>query len=241
MITRQNNRIDFDFDIYRKPINTDRCNPNKSYHQKRTKHAAFNSFCYRAVNVPLSEDNFNKEIEKINQIAKINGFDEKIIESLMKKHRNKKNLTNITSLSFISDNENETIYTGGVFVNDLTTRISKIYRKNNIKFSPNSTGYKLKTLFGNAKDKLENSEKSGIFSILCGDCDDSYIGQCRRAIKYRFGEHYKHNQQGEIGKSTAADHFILKNHKFAGFRLLQEVRKPRYLRICIFIKTGQIV
>lgn len=81
-ISKINDR--FDFDIFRKDTNTDRCIPATSYHSKQTKFAAFNSFCFRAINIPLNEDNFQKEANKIRKIAQINGFNPKIIDNLFK-------------------------------------------------------------------------------------------------------------------------------------------------------------
>lgn len=78
-LTRINDSIDFN--IYRKETTTDRCIPSNSYHSKRTKFAALNSFCYRAVNVPLSGENYEAEVNKIYQIADTNGYERKIVDS----------------------------------------------------------------------------------------------------------------------------------------------------------------
>lgn len=155
--------------IYIKPTNTDRCIQNKSYHEKKSKFAAFYLFYCRAVNIPFSEKNFKQEVDKINHIAAIDGFNGKVVESMLRKHRNKKYLWDITSLSLLSDEADEIVYT--------SARISKIFNRNNIQLSPKSTGYKTKTLFGNAKDnlKFDNLKTFGIHCALCCNCDNSYI------------------------------------------------------------------
>lgn len=70
-LTRIDGKIDFN--VYRKETSTDRCIPNNSYHSKQTKLASFNSFCYRAINFPLSENNFIEERKKLHTIARVNG------------------------------------------------------------------------------------------------------------------------------------------------------------------------
>ena len=83
MVKRVDNKIEFD--IYRKPTNTDRCIPSNSNHPNQTKLSALNSYCYRAINVPLSKNNYNKEVKNIQRIAKINGYTNRIVNSLLKK------------------------------------------------------------------------------------------------------------------------------------------------------------
>lgn len=106
-------------------------------------------FVYRAVNVPLSDINYQKEIDKLYTIADLNGFRKKIVDTLLIKHKHKKELKNLTTLgnSIINDSiEDDFYYSGGIFIDGLTTNISKILRNHSIALSPNSTSYKLKTI-----------------------------------------------------------------------------------------------
>ena len=66
----------------------------------------------------------------------------------------------------------------------------------------------LKSLIGDSKDKVEFSEKSGIYKIECDDCDREYIGQSKRAISKRFKEHFIHIRNNEPLKSSGAQHVI---------------------------------
>lgn len=230
-LTRVNDMIDFN--IYRKDTTTDRCIPSTSYHSQRTKLSAFNSYCYRAVNVPLNEENYCNEVNKIYQIADVNGYSRKIVDTLLRKHKRKKDLRELTTLSDSYGDEfgDEALgcYAGGIFVDGLTVPLARIYRKHSIILSPNSTSYKMKTHLCSTKDKLDDSKKSGIYAVVCSDCDSVYIGQCCRACEKRFSEHYKSFFNKELGKSTPADHMLENEHKFAGFRLLKEVNNPRFL------------
>lgn len=64
----------------------------------------------------------------------------------------------LTSLSPLSDDgEDGQVFTGGVYVNGLTTQFSKIFRRHTIVLSPNSGDYKMKTLLGSTKDKLNKT------------------------------------------------------------------------------------
>lgn len=216
-----------EFDIYRKPTNTDRCIPSSSYHPNQTKFAAFNSYCYRAVHVPLSKNNFIKEVDTIHRIATINGYSIQIVNSLLKKHMRKKELRDLTTL--VSNKEKAITYMGGTFVEGLTYSLIKVLNNYSIKLSPNSTGNKVKTLIGTVKDKTDTLDKSGIYSVICQDCNEVYIGQTRRTAKIRWSEHYKSIHSKTVDQSTPADHMISNNHNLAGFRLLKQINNPKLL------------
>lgn len=112
----------------------------------------------------MSAENFSAEINKIYQIAELNGYTRKIVDSLLTKHKRKREMGELTSLSLLSgggDVDGE-CYTGGIFVNGLTIPFARILRKHSVILSPNSTSYKMKTLLGNSKDKLNEYDKSGI-------------------------------------------------------------------------------
>lgn len=230
-LTRLDDKITFN--VYRKPTSTERCIPNTSYHSKNTKLAAFNSFCFRAINFPLSEVDFEIEREKIYKIADINGYNRQIVDNLLSKHKRKKDLRDLTALTPIGSNDttddNENYYTGGIFIEGLTTKIGRILNGFSITLSPNSTAYKMKTLIGGVKDKLHTFKKSGVYAALCSGCKKVYVGRSGREVDTRFCEHYKPYHEGVFRKSTVADHMLENNHEFAGFRLLRAVNKPNYL------------
>lgn len=182
---------------------------------------------------------FYNEVNKIYHIADVNGYGRKIVDSLIRKHIEKKEMRNLTTLtpmssantsaSAIDDEGTGGRYTGGVFVDGLSIPLSRIFRRHSIVLSPNSTAYKMKTHFGSLKDKHETYQKSGIYAFICSDCDSVYIGQCCRACEIRFSEHYKPFHRHQYGKSTPADHMLVNGHNMAGFRLLKEVNDPCYL------------
>ena len=97
----ENNRINFldltlsrekdhlEFDIYRKPTQTNTTINNKSVHPNSHKTAAFRSMLYRVYKIPLNEEKRKKEIETIKTIAKNNGFQTRIIDEIGAKIKRK--------------------------------------------------------------------------------------------------------------------------------------------------------
>ena len=62
-------------------------------------------------------------------------------------------------------------------------------------------------------------KKTGLYKLLCDDCECFYIGQTGRGFQKRFIEHTpKHNLKGQTSpssvKSNYARHLINENHKY---------------------------
>lgn len=161
--------------------------------------------------LPLTINNFKKELTYIKHIASVNGFHTNIIDKLVIKHSEKLRKNNLTTL-FIQNNKNKTIKRVKFNYNGiLTDKIQTIYNKYNINlvFKNNS---KLRNILGNAKDKNNLTNKSGIYQISCNDCDKIYIGQSKRAILTRFKEHISHIKYNRPTKSAFAEHALENNH-----------------------------
>lgn len=63
----------------------------------------------------------------------------------------------------------------------------------------------IKQILGNPKDKIEEKQKSGIYSVTCAECDSVYIGQTIRSVETRVKEHFAHARNSGKGKSAVAD------------------------------------
>lgn len=72
MLTRKNGFIDFSDS--RKPTITERYITRDSYCSKSTKIASFNSRTYRLCRLPLSINNYKKELNDMKNIAVTNGY-----------------------------------------------------------------------------------------------------------------------------------------------------------------------
>ena len=77
----------------------------------------------------------------------------------------------------------------------------------------------LASLLGNTKDKLYPHQQKGIYKIACSNCEATYIGQTRRAIKTRIREHWSECSSRynniHIYKSAVAEHMAQNNHSFS--------------------------
>lgn len=80
------------FSVYRKPTHTDRYITEDSHHSPAHKRAAFNSMAHRLVNLPLSKDNYEKELKYMYGAAIFNGYSKELIDNTVRKMNFKKNL-----------------------------------------------------------------------------------------------------------------------------------------------------
>jgi len=208
LVTRKNNKLDFN--VYRKPTNTDRYITRDSYCPKSTKLAAFNSMVYRLCRLPLSIKNYMNELENIKRIANINGYMNEEIEQLVEKHSRKMKKLSSSTL-FSQKNVERPTRAPFKFNHTITNGLKPIFKQQKIDmvFSSNN---KLKDLLGNPKDKLEPHQKSGIYKILCPVCQKMYFGQSRRSILTRYKEHCAHIKKNRPTKSAVAEHALSKIH-----------------------------
>lgn len=218
-----------DFNIYRKPTNTDNFIPVDSFHNHNHKFAAFSSMIHRMLSVPLSEENLRKEELKIKEIARFNGFDPNIINRMIINQKRKKIVSDASTLHKLIYE----IYPERIVVDyeaKVNQSLKKALKVENIEIV-NKNKNKLRSLLGSVKDKTDMVDKSGIYQISCNNCDEKYIGQSRRRIVERFKEHQSHTKHKHMEKSAVALHMVENGHSFdrTGFKLLKEVRKPWFL------------
>ena len=70
----------------------------------------------------------------------------------------------------------------------------------------------LRNILVNLKDRIANDERSGVYKIVCDDCQGVYIGETGRQMKIRVAEHKKAWEKRVVGKSAFADHLINSGH-----------------------------
>ena len=169
---------------------TDTVIPNDSHHPVNIKMSAFHSFIYRLLHIPLSQQNFENELNIIKTIAINNGYPVSMIDQILKHHN--KNL--VRKLIFNVGNIREAntfVYKRLPFIGNTSYKIKNILRTENIKtafYNP----YTLKnTLVNNKLIKKDIFQNSGVYEISCSDCVATYIGQTGRNFNLRFKEHYK--------------------------------------------------
>lgn len=222
------NKGKFEYGIYRKPTDTQLCIPKGSHHPWRHKMAAFECMIHRLFSLPLSKDEYKKELDYIFDTAKTNGYEKSVIEGLHKKHEQRKSISNITTLQKLKRNETKSMNMPIMVLNycpPLTDRIMKLARKEKIQSCYGGRGSLGDTLI-NLKDKRPMEHKSGIYEIECDSCEKSYIGQTKRRVKTRWKEHESAMRNYQSTKSAVAEHCLKWRHKVGKKKLLKEVTNP---------------
>ena len=100
----------------------------------------------------------------------------------------------------------------------------------------NKTTRKLNSIIKTGKDKLDKYDKAGIlYEIGCKGCDSVYIGQSKRKLKVRVGEHRRDVKNSDT-RSALANHVRDTKHKinFRNVRILDQVQfhKTRLFQRC---------
>ena len=141
---------------------------------------------HRALTVPLSEYNLNKEINTIKHIAKINNI--RIdVDKVIKKKLHTDSLKRTSSLLAINPIQDNTRWLKVPFIGNSSYKISRVLR--HIGYRPAFyTLYSLRRL-SQLKDPTPIMMKSGVYRLSCGECRTIYIGQTGRALLTRVKEH----------------------------------------------------
>lgn len=222
------------FDVYRKPTSTQRYITFDSYHHQSHKHAAFNSMIHRAVNLPLTPERFQCEWNLILKIGDLNGYGEPMLARLLKRHQRKRLINNSTSFT-PEDQDFRRIAVQ--FHRQMTSALDRELKKHSIRIAPTSSSLKTKTMLGSTKDKIETMDKSGVYLFSCpySNCSAKYIGETRRALKVRAGEHIGHTKNNRPESSAIAEHALDVGHtniQRADFRLLSATNNNARLKVC---------
>jgi len=220
LLKREDSKLKFS--IYRKPCDNDRFISSSSNHCTQHKEASLNFMIHRMLNIPMDDSDREKEWSQIINIAKVNGYSEKLCEKLLLKKTMKLANLNFSSLSKIDNNEDAEIVCLP-FYPPFTNKIDKILRKHNLKAVYKNPG-KISDLLGNPKDKIKEEKlQSGIYKINCKDCPSSYIGQTRRNLKIREREHQT------LETSVVFKHCVENSHQMHEIKLLKRVEDSRLL------------
>lgn len=223
------NQESIEFDIFRKPTNTMNYIPSDSSHNVQHKSAAFICMIYRLLLVPLNDENYKIEYDRIKLIAKKNGYKAEIIDNMIKNAKKKIDLRQTTTLS--SSFESEFLWRLPLnYQPKLNYDIKKLLKQSDINVV-NRNPNKLKNLLTGTKDKLQKTQRAGIYEIQCEDCDEKYIGQTSRPMLVRIKEHQASTRKDEAYKSAVARHMIENQHSFQtkNAKLVKEVKNWTHL------------
>lgn len=203
VITRAVDRLEFG--VYRKPTNVPRYIPADSHCPISHKKAAFNSMVYRLCKLPLNAQNFMDEIGYIKYTARLNGYDEHMIDKLVDKQSKIIRRMNLTTLSSQSDTKKRIKFH---YAPRITNKFKSVFKPYNIDLA--FTTEALRGKLGSLKDRTENEAKSGIYEIDCDHCNQKYIGQTMRQIITRFKEHT--NLKRDVPSAVGA-HIMEQGHR----------------------------
>lgn len=237
-LERINNKINFS--IYRKSTSTSRYITRDSFCHFSHKMAVFNSLIYRLCKIPLSVNNYMKELNHIKLIADVNGFGEKDITNLVQKHSSKIKKQKFTTFKNKKETSKRRVCLS--FCGTISNQIKRVFCNHNfdVVFKSNCN---ISNMLTNTKDKIPEQQKSGIYKISCNECSAIYIGQTRRNILQRFKEHIAHVKYNRPEKSAVAEHMIENNHlniTAGDLKLIKEIQNNNQLDAweCIYINKN---
>lgn len=199
--------------MFHEETSTTRVITSDSFCPVQHKHAAFHSLVHRLCKIPLSVIQYKSEYEYIKKVANENGYPDSLVDRLIKKHTLKINRMNLTTLYHDSKKEKDKIRVSSYYNPNVTNNLNKVFNEFDMQCVYRSNN-KLMNVLGSTKDKKENAQKSGIYSISCDDCDSVYIGQTKRAIETRFKEHISWIKKKDPNKSAFAAHILKTEHSF---------------------------
>lgn len=134
---------------------------------------------FRMCNIPLPPEKFDGQMQRIYCITKKNGLATKSTDSLIRKHKKRIALENITSLSSIQDQQQRAT---------AAYKILKCFERANVCVAAKNTT-KLAQFLVSTKDTIPNPHKPGVYCATCSVCGVVYIGQTRREMRERANEH----------------------------------------------------
>lgn len=237
-----------EYEIYRKPTHTDTVIPASSNHTRAHRMAAFNSMAHRLMNIPLTNEKFEKEVNTILQIGTSNGYQKEEIRSVLKKKEQSTVYTLLYRGKSIEEGQIQK-YCKIPYIGTVSTKLGNLISKETGKKVAYATQVNLGKQLINCKPNIDKNRKSGVYKIECNDCDATYVGQTGRNIKTRMYEH-RRDVFKEEPKSAFAAHLKQSGHSgnFEGVKLLHNERKGKVLdsleNICIrreIEKQGNIV
>lgn len=176
------------FGIHRKPTYTDITISNSSYAPNSHKNAAFHSLIHRLTSIPLTPEEFNKELDTIRYLTHANGRHKLDVMKLVKKKLIKKALDASTTLPRCEPDKKKTKWISLPYLGEFSSQIKKLLKPHHRRpafYSINTT----KSLLCRIKDPISRNEKSGVYRIPCENCSSIYIGETGRQFQIRLHEH----------------------------------------------------
>lgn len=205
-----NLRIDqgrLSYGIYRKPTATDALIPKDSGHPWSQKLSAFHWLIGRLMQVPLSKEDFNKEKCILQFLAEKNGYEPTLIDSIMRQKERRELLREVYGSR--EDTKPPQNWCSLTYIEQGTEKIANILRREGffVAYRPTRN---LKKLLSKPKDKVKDTDRSGVYSVTCGSCPATYVGKTGRRLSSRIAEHNPSTSK----PSHVKDHLRKTGHLF---------------------------
>ena len=192
------------------------------------KTAGFRAMINRMLSIPLTKENYEKELKTIKYLATQNGYNQNIIDSMLR---------NIKKQKESKRNNHEIKPTEKYISLPFNTSFNKAIRrtfyktKYQIGYKTQNNAFNLINKMSAPKENIDLYEKSGLYKIECTDCEKFYIGQTGRTFRSRFKEHVQaiksNNRTSQ--KSNFAEHILSTGHNYkninANMKILQIMNK----------------
>ena len=210
------------FNIFRKPTQTDNIIPALSASPTSHKKAVFHFLFNRIYNIPLSEQLFNEEVNKIVNLGLRNGYNINWIQNLYNRQYYNNNIIKIIYPHSSTKPRFVTIQYNTEHVQVL----SPILKNHGMQLAYRSN-HNLKSSLMNNKIKPPDLAKSGVYKINCDICNKIYIGQSGRKISDRLKEHIK-DKNSPMGIHLADTGHTINNNNI---QLLHHVHKSQKMNL----------
>jgi len=210
-IIKQNNTLIFDW--FRKPTFSGRFLNFNSHHPFTHKRGTIYSLIDRVLR--LSHPKFHKNnFDHIIKILLDNGYPLHLIFSSIHRRLHSISYAHNTA-SIEKDDKSPQFYFTIPYVSINSNKYIQYFK--NISFCRLAfTCYnKLNKFIKVQKDPLPSSARSNVvYQIDCLECDASYVGQTKRVLQTRVGEHRSHIRRNSAQLSVITDHRLQAGHDF---------------------------
>lgn len=209
----------FEFSIYRKETTVNNIIHNDSFHSVHQKHAALCFYVNRLNTIPLTPENYEKELNIIYNIATTRGYPKEVINRINSRFQIRRDPL------YVRERPNR-LYRSFTF-NDFSVNIGNFLRRFDIAPAFKS-GNTLGSLLINNRDKIDFMDRSGVYRIQCDDCQAIYIGETGRRLGTRINEHRRHMNSNFFQHLLSTGH---KSNNPNNIHLLHQCHKGKRLKL----------
>ena len=196
---------DLSLSIHRKPKQTDTTIHYTSNHPAQHKMAAYKTYIYRMLTLPITKQAQHKEWDIIFSTALNSGYPLSLI------HRTRNKIVKKITMQQHKTQTQHKIWSTFTYFSPLIDKVTNFFKHTNISIAFRPTNTILHTLqCHHPNNRLHDS---GIYPIQCNNCKRSYVGQYGRSISVRYREHIGCTRTNSPN-SAYAQHILNHQHEY---------------------------